>query len=212
MSSSTRGATSAVLIETRGLVVIKPSEVAYDGMMPDDMVVVDLISGNTVEGKWKPSSDTATYLELYHRYPDIAGIVHIHSVNAVAFAQAGLPIPAHGTTNADYFYGDIPCTRELSQSEVEEAYELNTEKVIIETIEKLNINPMAIPGIVVKNHGPFSWGTSPDNAVYNAVVMEKVAEMDIKTLMLNPDASLSQFVLDRNYMRKHGSKAYYGQK
>ena len=181
-------------------------------MVPDDMVVVDLQTGNTVEGNWKPSSDTATHLELYRRYPEISGIVHTHSVNAVAFAQAGLPIPALGTTHADYFYGDIPCTRELSESEVNEAYELNTGKVIIETIEKINIDPMAVPGIVVKNHGPFAWGTSPANAVYNAVVMEKVAEIDIKTLALNPQASMQQYVLDKHYKRKHGPDAYYGQK
>ena len=195
----------------KGLVVIKPSGVAYDGMVPEDMVVVSLSTGEVVEGKWKSSSDTATHLELYRRYPEIAGIVHTHSVNAVAFAQAGLPIPALGTTHADYFYGDIPCTRELSRSEVEEAYELNTGKVIIETIEKLNIDPMAVPGIVVKNHGPFSWGTSPDNAVHNAVVMEKVAEIDLKTLVLNPQASLQQYILDKHYTRKHGPNAYYGQ-
>lgn len=125
-------------------------------MTAEDMVVVDLKNGNTVEGKWKPSSDTATHLELYRRYPKISGIVHTHSVNAVAFAQAGLPIPALGTTHADYFYGDIPCTRELTEEEVDSAYELNTGKVIIETIDKLNIDPMSIPGIVVKNHGPFA--------------------------------------------------------
>ena len=195
----------------KGLVVIKPSGVAYDGMVPDDMVMVDLDTGETVEGKWKPSSDTATHLELYKRYEKISGIVHTHSVNAVAFAQAGLSIPALGTTHADYFYGDIPCTRELSQSEVEEAYELNTGKVIIETIDKLNIDPMAVPGIVVKNHGPFAWGTSPANAVYNAVVMEKVAEIDIKTLALNPQASMQPYILDKHYKRKHGPNAYYGQ-
>lgn len=196
----------------QGLVVIKPSGVDYDGMKPEDMVVVDLKTGETVEGKWKPSSDTATHLELYRRYPDIAGVVHTHSVNAVAFAQAGLPIPALGMTHADYFYGDIPCTRELSNSEVEEAYELNTGKVIIETIDGLGIDPMAVPGIVVKNHGPFAWGKSPANAVYNAVVLEKVAEMDIKTLMLNPQASMQQYVLDKHYKRKHGPNAYYGQR
>ena len=196
----------------KGLVVIKPSGVAYDNMTPDDMVVVDLHTGTTVEGKWKPSSDTATHLELYRRYAKIAGIVHTHSVNAVAFAQAGMSIPALGTTHADYFYGDIPCTRELNKSEVEEAYELNTGKVIIETIDKLNIDPIAVPGIVVKNHGPFAWGTSPANAVYNAVVMEKVAEMDLKTLMLNPNAEMKQYVLDKHYKRKHGPNAYYGQK
>ena len=196
----------------KGLVVIKPSGVDYDGMVPDDMVVVDLVTGETVEGKWKPSSDTATHLELYRRYEKIAGVVHTHSVNAVAFAQAGLSIPALGTTHADYFYGDIPCTRELSKTEVEEAYELNTGKVIIETIDRLGIDPMAVPGIVVKNHGPFAWGKNPANAVYNAVVLEKVAEMDIKTLMLNPEASMQQYVLEKHYMRKHGPNAYYGQK
>lgn len=195
----------------KGLVIIKPSGVSYDNMTPDDMVVVDLASGTTVEGKWKPSSDTATHLELYRRYPGIAGVVHTHSVNAVAFAQAGLPIPALGTTHADYFYGDIPCTRELTKSEVEDAYELNTGKVIIETIDDLEIDPMAVPGIVVKNHGPFAWGKSPADAVYNAVVLEKVAEMNIKTLMLNPHASMQQYVLDKHYMRKHGENAYYGQ-
>lgn len=195
----------------RGLVVIKPSGVDYKEMKPDDMVVVDLHTGESIEGKWKPSSDTATHLELYRHFPDIAAVVHTHSVNAVAFAQAGLPIPALGTTHADYFYGDIPCTRELSLQEVEEAYELNTGRVIVETIEELGIDPMALPGIVVKNHGPFAWGKSPANAVYNAVVLEKVAEMDIKTLMLNPQASIAQYVLDKHYMRKHGPNAYYGQ-
>ena len=196
----------------KGLVVIKPSGVDYDGMTPDDMVVVDLKSVDTVEGRWKPSSDTATHLELYRRYAGISGVVHTHSVNAVAFAQAGLPIPALGTTHADYFYGDIPCTRELTKEEVNTAYELNTGKVIIEKIDELGIDPMAVPGIVVKNHGPFAWGKSPANAVYNAVVLEKVAEMDLKTLMLNPQASMQQYVLDKHYMRKHGPSAYYGQR
>lgn len=196
----------------KGLVVIKPSGVDYANMTADDMVVVDLNTGETVEGKWKPSSDTATHLELYRKYPQIAGIVHTHSVNAVAFAQAGMAIPALGTTHADYFYGDIPCTRELNKEEVEEAYEMNTGKVILETIEKMGYNPMAIPGIVVKNHGPFAWGTSPANAVYNAVVMEKVAEMDLKTLAINPKSDMAQYVLDKHYTRKHGPNAYYGQK
>lgn len=196
----------------KGLVVIKPSGVDYDSMISDDMVIVDLTTGEIVEGKWKPSSDTATHLELYRRYPEIAGIVHTHSVNAVAFAQAGLPIPALGTTHADYFYGDIPCTRELTKSEVEEAYELFTGRVIIETVDGLHIDPMSVPGIVVKNHGPFAWGKSPANAVYNAVVLEKVAEIDLKTLALNPHASMPQYVLDKHYMRKHGPNAYYGQK
>lgn len=192
--------------------VIKPSGVDYDGMTYEDMVVVDLLTGERVEGKWKPSSDTDTHLELYRRYQDIKGIVHTHSINAVAFAQAGMAIPALGTTHADYFYGDIPCTRELSKEEVEEAYERNTGKVIIETIDELGYDPMAVPGIVVKNHGPFAWGKSPANAVYNAVVMETVAEMDLRTLMLNPNASIAKYVLDKHYMRKHGPNAYYGQK
>lgn len=198
--------------EDRKYMVIKPSGVDYDGMTYEDMVVVDIETGERCEGKWKPSSDTDTHLELYRRYPDIKGIVHTHSINAVAFAQAGMAIPALGTTHADYFYGDIPCTRELSKEEVEEAYERNTGKVIIETIDELGYDPMAIPGIVVKNHGPFAWGKSPANAVYNAVVMETVAEMDLRTLMLNPDASIAKYVLDKHYMRKHGPNAYYGQK
>lgn len=198
--------------DDRKYMVIKPSGVDYDGMNPEDMVVVSIETGERVEGKWNPSSDTKTHLELYRKYPTIKGIVHTHSTNAVAFAQAGLDIPALGTTHADYFYGDIPCARELTKEEVEDAYETNTGKVIIETIEDRKIDPMAIPGIVVKNHGPFSWGKSPANAVYNAVVMEKVAEMDIKTLALNPKAEMKQYVLDKHYMRKHGPNAYYGQR
>ena len=198
--------------EDRKHMVIKPSGVDYDGMSPEDMVVVDIETGETVEGKWKPSSDTATHLELYRAFLDIKGIVHTHSTNAVAFAQAGMHIPALGTTHADYFYGDIPCTRELTRVEVEEAYEVNTGKVIIEHIMNAGYDPMAIPGVVVKNHGPFAWGKSPANAVYNAVVMEKVAEMDLKTLALNPNAEMKQYVLDKHYMRKHGPNAYYGQK
>lgn len=198
--------------EDRQYVVIKPSGVEYSHMAPEDMVVVDLETGKTIEGKWKPSSDTATHLALYRAYSAIKGIVHTHSLNAVAFAQAGLPIPALGTTHADYFYGDIPCTRELSKKEVDEAYELNTGKVIIETIEQLNIDPMAVPGIVVKNHGPFAWGKNPLDAVHNAVVMENIAEMDIKTLFLNPNAMMPQHILDKHYLRKHGPNAYYGQK
>lgn len=197
--------------DDRKFMVIKPSGVSYDEMSPDDMVVVDVNSGQRVEGKWKPSSDTKTHLELYRKYRSIKGIVHTHSVNAVAFAQAGISIPALGTTHADYFYGNIPCTRELSQSEVMDDYETNTGKVIIETIENLNYDPMAIPGIIVKNHGPFAWGKNPSNSVYNAVVLEKVAEMALKTLILNPKADIKLYVLDKHYMRKHGPNAYYGQ-
>lgn len=198
--------------DDREYMVIKPSGVDYDGMCAEDMVVVRVKTGEIIEGKWKPSSDTATHLELYREFAQMKGIVHTHSVNAVAFAQAGMNIPALGTTHADYFYGLIPCTRELSKSEVMEAYEVNTGKVIIETIKNLEYDPMAIPGIVVKNHGPFTWGNSPANAVYNAVVLEKVAEMNLKTLMLNPKAEMKQYVLDKHYMRKHGPNAYYGQK
>lgn len=195
----------------KGLVVIKPSGVDYDGMKPEDMVVVGLESGEKIEGKWNPSSDTKTHLEIYRAFPTIGGITHTHSVNAVAFAQAGLDIPALGTTHADYFYGPIPCTRELTETEVEEAYELNTGRVIVECIRERGIDPMAVPGVIVKNHGPFSWGKDADAAVYHAVVMETVAEMDLKTLALNPAATMEQYVLDKHYMRKHGPNAYYGQ-
>lgn len=195
----------------RKYMVIKPSGIDYDKMYPEDMVVVDVASGERVDGKWKPSSDTKTHLALYRRYSSMKGIVHTHSVNAVAFAQAGMKIPALGTTQADYFYGDIPCTRELTLKEVMNNYEANTGKIIIETIDNMEYNPMDIPGILVKNHGPFAWGNSPANAVYNAVVMEIIAEMDIKTLLLNPSSTMAQYVLDKHYMRKHGPDAYYGQ-
>lgn len=198
--------------DDRKYMVIKPSGVSYDSMIPADMVVVDVISGNVVEGIYKPSSDAPTHLELYRQYEDINGITHTHSVNAVAFAQAGKKIHALGTTHADYFYGDIPCTRELTKKEVESEYEKNTGTVIIETIEKLGYDPMKIPGIVVKNHGPFSWGTSPDDAVHNAVVLEKIAEMNLKTLMINPNASMEPYVLHKHFFRKHGEDAYYGQR
>lgn len=195
----------------KGLIVIKPSGVDYDGMEPEDMVVVDLESGETIEGSWNPSSDTKTHLELYRAFPSIGGITHTHSINAVAFAQAGLDIPALGTTHADYFYGAIPCTRELSKGEVEEAYESNTGKSIVECIKERGIDPLAVPGIIVKNHGPFSWGKDAAVSVYHAVVMEAISEMAIKTLLLNPQASMAQYVCDKHYMRKHGPNAYYGQ-
>lgn len=197
--------------DDRKYMVIKPSGVSYDEMKTEDMVIVELSTGTVVEGKYRPSSDTPTHLELYRAFSEIKGIVHTHSVNAVAFAQAGLDIPALGTTHADYFYGDIPCTRELTKKEVEEAYEVNTGKVIVEEVKTRNYDPLSIPGIVVKNHGPFAWGNSPANAVYNAVVMEYVAEMDLKTLMLNSNAEMKQYILDKHYYRKHGPNAYYGQ-
>ena len=194
-----------------GLMVIKPSGVNYDEMKPEDMVAVDLASGAIVEGRYKPSSDTATHLELYREFPSIGGITHTHSINAVAFAQAGMDVPLLGTTHADYFYGPIPCTRELSQQEVEEAYEVHTGKVIVETLGNRRIDPMAVPGVVVKNHGPFSWGKNPAASVYHAVVMDTIAEMALKTLLLNPQTSMAQYILDKHYMRKHGVNAYYGQ-
>lgn len=195
-----------------GLVVIKPSGVDYSGMTPDDMVVVELSTGKTAEGKWKPSSDTPTHLELYRRFEKIGGITHTHSVNAVSFAQAGTDIPALGTTHADYFWGAVPCTRELTEKEVTEAYEVNTGKVIIETVENRGYDPMAVPGIIVKNHGPFTWGKNAAESVYNAVVLETVSDMAFKTLMLNRDSSIKQYVLDKHYERKHGANAYYGQR
>lgn len=198
--------------DDRKYMAIKPSGVDYEGMKPEHMVIIDVETGEKVEGNYKPSSDTETHLELYRRYKDIKGIVHTHSTNAVSFAQAGMAISALGTTHADYFYGDIPCTRELSKEEVMESYEAYTGKVIIETIDELGYDPMFIPGILVKNHGPFAWGKDPANAVYNAVVLEKVAEMNLKTLVLNPQSSMAQYILDKHYMRKHGPNAYYGQR
>lgn len=196
----------------KGLVVIKPSDVDYAGMTPDDMVVVELSTGKTAEGKWKPSSDTATHLELYRRFEKIGGITHTHSVNAVSFAQAGTDIPALGTTHADYFWGAVPCTRELTEKEVKDAYEVNTGKVIIETVENRGYDPMAVPGIIVKNHGPFTWGKNAAESVYNAVVLETVADMAFKSLMLNRESGIKQYVLDKHYERKHGANAYYGQR
>ena len=194
-----------------GNMVIKPSGVAYEQMTAEDMVVVNVQTGEVVEGKWKPSSDTATHLELYRAFPKIGGITHTHSVNAVAFAQAGLPVPALGTTHADYFYGDIPCTRELTEQEVKEAYEANTGKVIVESLNPMDTDIMAIPAILVKNHGPFTWGKNAAESVYHAVVLETVAEMAMKTMQLNPKSELKQYVLDKHYFRKHGAGAYYGQ-
>ncbi|MGM9972721.1 MAG: L-ribulose-5-phosphate 4-epimerase [Clostridiaceae bacterium] len=193
----------------RGLVVIKPSGVAYEELNVEDMVVLNL-DGEVLEGELKPSSDTATHIALYKAYPSIGGIVHTHSVYGVTFAQAGIDIPPLGTTHADYFHGSIPCTRSLTEAEIDDSYELNTGRVIIETIG--DRDPLEIPGIVVKNHGPFAWGTNPSEAVYNGVVLEKIAEMAYCTLTLNPLATRAvQFLLDKHYYRKHGAKAYYGQ-
>ena len=193
----------------RGLVVIKPSGVPYKGMTAEDMVVVDL-DGNLIEGKWKPSSDTPTYLELYKAFAECGGIVHTHSRWATTFAQAGMAIPAMGTTQADYFYGPIPCTRPMTEMEIRGEYENETGRVIVETFK--GHNPAAIPGVLVYSHGPFAWGTNPMNAVHNAVVMEEVAFMDWHAMVINRGCGeMQQALLDKHYLRKHGKNAYYGQ-
>ncbi|EJZ9127620.1 L-ribulose-5-phosphate 4-epimerase [Salmonella enterica] len=194
----------------RGLVVIKPSGVAYETMKVDDMVVVDM-DGKVVEGGYRPSSDTATHLALYQRYPSLGGVVHTHSTHATAWAQAGMAIPALGTTHADYFFGDIPCTRALSEEEVQGEYELNTGKVIIETLGE--VEPLHTPGIVVYQHGPFAWGKDAHDAVHNAVVMEEVARMAWIARGINPGLNpIDDYLMNKHFMRKHGQNAYYGQK
>lgn len=194
----------------KGLVVIKPSGVSYDSMTADDMVVVDL-DGNVVEGKWRPSSDTPTHLALYRAYPNMGGIVHTHSRWATTFAQAGMAIPAMGTTQGDYFYGDIPCTRPMTETEIKGEYEKETGNVIIETFK--GKDPMEIPAVVVYSHGPFTWGKDAMEAVHNAVVLEEVAFMDWHAMMINPgQGRMQQELLDKHYLRKHGANAYYGQK
>ncbi|MEA4893640.1 MAG: L-ribulose-5-phosphate 4-epimerase [Oscillospiraceae bacterium] len=193
-----------------GLVVIKPSGVPYEGMTAEDMVVVDP-DGKVVEGNLKPSSDTPTHLELYKAFPSIGGIVHTHSRWATTFAEAGMDIPALGTTHADYFYGSIPCTRPMSYTEIGGSYEKETGAVIIETFK--NKDPDAIPGVLVYSHGPFTWGTDAMNAVHNAVVMEEVAFMGWHAMIINPElGAMQQTLLDRHYLRKHGRNAYYGQR
>jgi len=193
-----------------GWVAIKPSGVAYEAMIADDIVVVDL-QGNVLEGRYRPSSDTATHLALYRQYPDIGGVVHTHSTHATAWAQAGLSIPALGTTHADYFFGDIPCTRPLSEPEVQGDYELNTGKVIIETLGEAP--PLHTPGVVVWQHGPFAWGKDAHEAVHNAVVMEEVAKMAWLAQGINPQLKpIDGWLMEKHFNRKHGPNAYYGQK
>ena len=195
----------------RGLVVIKPSGVPYETMTAQDMVVVDL-AGKVVEGKWKPSSDTPTHLALYTAFPCVGGVVHTHSRWATTFAQAGMDIPAMGTTHADYFYGDIPCTRPMTDAEIGGEYEAETGKVIIETFNAMGRSPESIPGVLVRSHGPFAWGKDAPEAAHNAAVMEEVAFMDWHALMLNPERrEMQRALLDRHYLRKHGPGAYYGQ-
>lgn len=216
-----------------GLVVIKPSGVPYEELTPANLVIVNLENGATVEGNLRPSSDVDTHLELYRQLPKLGGVVHTHSTWATIFAQAGKTIPALGTTHADYFYGPVPCTRPLTEQEVAENYELNTGKVICETLHKLDAaknaaaknmtaaktaapTPAAfsefVPAILVAGHGPFTWGKDAAEAVYHAVVLEAVARMAFHTLQLNPEAALPEYVLDKHFARKHGPHAYYGQK
>lgn len=194
----------------KGLVVIKPSGVEYEGMTDEDMVVIDL-DGNVVEGKWKPSSDTPTHLELYKAFPKVGGIVHTHSRWATSWAQAGRGIPAYGTTHGDYFYGEIPCTRKMTPEEIAGDYEKQTGTVIIEAFKDKSYADM--PAVLVNSHGPFAWGTDPDNAVHNAVVLEELAFMAFHTELINPSVCvMQQELLDKHYLRKHGKNAYYGQK
>ena len=195
----------------KGLVVIKPSGVEYEGMTTEQMVVVDLETGKTVDGSLSPSSDTATHLALYKAFPNIGGIVHTHSRWATIFAQAGMCIPALGTTHADYFDGEIPCTRQMTTAEITGEYEAETGKVIIERFEGLD--PDAAPAVVVYSHGPFTWGKDAAEAVHNAVVLEEVAFMAWHDILLKPDIKpMQQELLDKHYQRKHGKNAYYGQK
>ena len=194
-----------------GLFVIKPSGVEYDGMGLEDMVVCDL-EGKVVEGKWKPSSDTPTHIELYKAFPNVGGIVHTHSKWATSFAQAGVDIPALGTTHADYFYGAIPCTRLMTEEEIKGEYEKETGKVIVEEFAVRKLNPDEVSAVNVHSHGPFAWGTDAMSAVHNAVVMENVAFMDYHAMTLAPSVmSMQQTLLDKHYLRKHGANAYYGQ-
>ena len=195
----------------RGLVVIKPSGVEYDGMKAEDMVVVDL-NGNRVEGRYKPSSDTPTHVALYKAFPTLGGVIHTHSRWATSFAQAGRGIPAYGTTQGDYFYGEIPCTRKMTPAEIGGEYELETGSVVIETFRDRHIDPDQVPAVLVHSHGPFAWGTDPMNAVHNAVVLEEVAFMAFHALALEPGLPpMQQELLDKHYLRKHGPGAYYGQ-
>ena len=195
----------------RGLVAIKPSGVPYENMLPEHMVVVGL-DGKVVQGTCRPSSDTATHLEIYRAFPSVGGVVHTHSRWATAWAQTGKGIPALGTTHADYFYGEIPCARSLNREEIETDYEINTGRVIVQAFKEKGIDPLAVPGVLVSGHGPFAWGRDAHDAVHNSVVLEEVAMMALQTLQLKPDIPpIDQALLDKHYLRKHGKDAYYGQ-
>ncbi|ENM5824827.1 L-ribulose-5-phosphate 4-epimerase [Vibrio metoecus] len=195
----------------RGVLAIKPSGVEYDAMCAEDMVIVDL-TGKVVEGKLNPSSDTATHIELYRAFTDVGGVVHTHSRSATIWAQAGIDIPALGTTHADYFYGDIPCTRKLSHSEIAGEYEKNTGLVIVEEFRHRHIDPMAVPSVIVAGHAPFSWGKNAEDAVHNAVVLEEISAMALATRSLNSGIKIQPELSDKHYLRKHGANAYYGQR
>lgn len=208
----TWGNVSAVDRET-GMIVIKPSGVEYDDLQAEDMVVVDLASGEKVEGRYNPSSDTPTHVQLYKAFPEVGGVVHTHSTQATSFAQAGMGILPLGTTHGDYFYGEIPCTRAMTPEEIADEYEKKTGTVIIETFQERDIDPIQIPGVLVKSHGPFAWGKDAMEAVHNAVVMEEVAAMNFRAMMLTPGIGrMQKELLDKHYLRKHGATAYYGQK
>ena len=195
----------------QGLVAIKPSGVSYDAMKPKQMVIVSLADGKVVEGNLRPSSDTATHLELYRAFPGIGGIVHTHSLYATAWAQSGKDIPCYGTTHADYFYGAVPCTRTLTPQEIAGEYELNTGKVIIERFA--SIDPVQYPGVIVSSHAPFTWGRDPSDAVHTAVILEYIARLASETVRIDPEvAPVSQALLDKHFLRKHGPGKYYGQK
>ena len=196
----------------KGLVVIKPSGVEYDRLTPEDMVVVDLATGKVVEGTLNPSSDTPTHLAIYRAFGDVGGVVHTHSTYATAWAQAGLDIPNIGTTHADYFRASIPCTEDMTEAEVKGAYELETGHVIVRRFQEAGLNPVHTPGVLVKNHGPCSWGRDAAGAVYNAVVMEQVAKMAFVSLTLNPRTTMNPLLVEKHFLRKHGPGAYYGQK
>lgn len=191
-----------------GLIVIKPSGVSYESMKPEDMVVIDK-EGIVVEGKYKPSTDTPTHLILYKAFGSLGGVAHTHSSYATSWAQAGRAIPPFGTTHADHFYGEVPCTRLLTQQEAENDYEINTGKIIIEKIG--TVNPLTLPSVLVNGHGPFSWGNDAENAVYNAVALEEIAKMAFYTVLLGKNEPISKFLLNKHFKRKHGTDAYYGQ-
>lgn len=195
----------------KGLFVIKPSGVEYDKLTPEDMVVMDL-EGNRIEGRFNPSSDTATHLELYKAFPEIGGIVHTHSPYATSWAQAGRGIPCYGTTHADYIYGEVPCLRCLTKEEIEDAYEENTGHLIVNEFIRMKKDILAVPAVLCKNHGPFAWGKDAMDAVHNAVVLEEVAKMAYRTETINPKVAPAPTELqDKHYFRKHGANAYYGQ-